>query len=201
VFEDIRAAITYLFPGFLAYGLLYRRLVPARGESDLVLTAKSVIWSLAVNVVVGLPGTVWHYRTDWADASTVAAQFVIALASGLGLGMLERHLNLTDRAWAVFGAKGVGRPDVWSEMLRYRDKKGVVVLARLSDGSAYYGALTRYTDVPDAEPKEIYLEDTWVYKPGTDEPEHIGYPVLVRSDAILSIEIGQSGDEIEKGRA
>jgi hypothetical protein len=196
VVENIGAALTYLFPGFLAYALLYRRLVPSRAESDLVLTAKSVIWSLAVNLVVGLPGALRHYRVDWTSSGTIAGQLGVACLSGLGFGLLERRKRILNRLWTRAGVPTTWWPDVWAEAFDLSHHRGGYVHVRLTDGSTYFGWVHLYTDVAEATPKELLLQDAWYFRTEDAKPLELGRPVLLRADTILAVEFAETGDEL-----
>ena len=144
--DNVRDAITYLLPGFVAY-LLYRRAVPLREESDLTLAAKSMIWSLLINASITASTLIarGYHAIDWSSPVAILWQLLLAVLSGLGLGLLERKRHVLNACWRVFDVRMSKREDPWSEVLDLDSVGGGCAYVRTTDGFTYYGWVSQYT--------------------------------------------------------
>ena len=196
--DNIQNAVVYLFPGFLAYALVYRLVHGGESQSDLMVTAKSVLWSLAISVPVLVWGKWRGYEVGWTEPGTVVWLFVIAIVSGVFVTVAELRWQLTDgfaQIIARWGRSPVWCPVLWRRIFNeFREHEGLMVFVQMSDGTTFYGALRQISSGPDGEMRELLLESTWMYtKEG--EREEIGRPIYLFADAISAIVFGPTGEE------
>lgn len=191
--SNIAATITYLLPGFLAYWV-YRMFVTARQESDFILTVKSLLWSIAINVAIGLKFEAQGLDAPevWQRSSTIVLQLLLALITGVLLGWLEMRFCLLRSAVRWVGTRRTYFPQIWQ---RFFAEGELTVYVRLNNGSMYYGTPTMYTESPDEEPKELQLESTWFFEDVYADPIRIDKPVYLRTDSIAAIEIAEEQSE------
>ena len=178
----VGSTVTYLLPGFVAYAMIYRTMVPVRRESDLVITTKSLMWSLAIDACfmwwAGPAGVDWH------APQTIAKSLLCGVATGIAGGLLVRWRVLT-WAWGLLKVD-YWPGDKWSQFLV--DKHFVFV--HLKDGRTYVGWPERYSDDPSARDQELVLIETWVFPKDSKEPIQLDRPVYIPLSAISSIDKG-----------
>lgn len=185
---DVATAMTYLLPGFVAYVLFYRTQVPGRPESDLVIAAKSLIWSLVIDVCF-----------MWAVGLSPWIVFAMLMVAAVGTGFLAGYVvrrGALDWWWSLLGLRYSWRVDEWSEYLDVR-RDPRFVFVHLSDGRSYLGWPERYSDDPAAGEKELVLTKTWLLtgRQGSEERVWLGQQVYIPLRSIRSIEKGPSVDE------
>ncbi len=192
---NVASAVTYLLPGFVAYVLFYRTMVPGRRESDLVIAAKSLIWSLSIDICflwgAGPEGV------DWLSPWVIAGTLAVAVVTGLVAGGIVRW-GVLDWLWRQLGLRHSWRVDEWSDFFDVSEDP-CFLYVHLSDGRSYLGWPERYSDDPSAAQKELVLTKTWLF--GTRENSEpaiwLGQRVYIPSGAIISVERGPSVEEVE----
>jgi hypothetical protein len=187
--EDILRTLTFLLPGFLAY-IVYRTVIPRRPESDFSLTAKSLVWSLAIDGVINGVGQAFgNCRLDFSQPGIIGIALVLAAGSGYGLAKF-RQTPLADRIYAGAGIRTTWHPDVWTEFLD-SGKRVREVFVEMKDGRVFAGEVSGYTDDPEATIREILLKNVYVYPHGWDsEPSWVEGDVYIALGSIRSM-VGQ----------
>ena len=173
--ESIVGVLTFILPGFVAYQLIYRHCVPARAESQFVLTAKSLIWSLCIYAMLAATATLWNYIAvprDWSPWSVnfsawptiITALMLATITGGFAAKKGPRWLEAIG-AW--LGASRTWHPDVWAYVL-HSPEKPLFLFVEMNDGSVFYGAVEKYTDDPNAALREILLTNVYEYPEGLE---------------------------------
>ena len=162
--------------------MIYRIMVPVRRESDLVITTKSLMWSLAIDACI-----MWWAGPagiDWFAPQTIASSLLWGVTTGIVGGLLVRWRVLTWAWWLVKVDYWPG--DKWSQFLV--DKHFVFV--HLTSGRTYVGWPERYSDDPSARDQELVLTNTWVFAKDSDEAIQLDRPVYIPLSAITSVDQG-----------
>jgi hypothetical protein len=181
--ESVLTALVYLLPGFLAYALVYRSLVPARKESDLSLSAKSLLWSLALDAVMGLYGGVRGYAVSFSSPGTIAWALVLAVASGFALAKLRQCGPVASVIGGV-GADGTWHATVWQELLHAPSAhKSLPIFVEMNDGVVYEGEVRSHTNDPNDAIRELVLGNAYLRRRGWDDEE----PLSVDGDVYIPL--------------
>jgi hypothetical protein len=157
--EHVAEFIVYAMPGFLALHI-YRRIYPAKGLTEFLRVAWSLIYGVFLaSVVRGIDARYLEHRLHSADEGFPRLPFILTLVTvgviaGFALAGFTRIRSLlADR----FPSLDFLAPDVQSMWARLNQTQAGWAVVFTDDGAIYMGWIDEFTYDHDAENNDFLL--------------------------------------------